>query len=110
MSQDVYTMVPINKSSGSVVSQKGCQPDKDLNRNEIIERIAYLNKKRNDLKQKLGITSYRQRKNIMYKFNKKTRKSGGHPQPGELLDYIKTGEEIQKLQKLVKLFNENELK
>lgn len=95
---DIYARIPINKTAGTVVSQKGCSyVDDDIGIEDLIYIISYLERKRKKLDAVLGVTSYRKKKNIMYKYNKNNRSVKGAKNPRALEAWIFIGTEIKKM-------------
>jgi hypothetical protein len=98
MSVDVLALVPVNGTAAKVVSQKGAAPSIAATRDDLVHQLAMLRRRRDDLKAKLGIANKCQHKNLMARFNKKTRKVGRHPQWETLQEYVATGESIRRIE------------
>lgn len=97
---DIYSRTPVNKTAALSVSQKNCSEyDEPIRPDEIANRIGILQKNHKNLKDSLGIKNKTQHTNLMYRFNKKTRKTGTHKQPELLTEYVRIGQEIQRLQR-----------
>ena len=99
---DIYARIPINKTSGLVVSQRNCVAvEEDIGREDLLYIITYLERKRKKLDAVLGVTSFRKKKNIMYRYNKKNRSVKGAKNPRALEAWIFVGMEINKMKRKI---------
>jgi len=98
---DIYTRLPINQTAKNVISQANAMPDKELSRDELVHILDLLKRKHKLLKSILGIKSRAAHKNMMYRYNKFSRKVGGAKQPRALAEYVRIGIEIQRMQNIV---------
>jgi len=102
MNDDLLARSPINGNAARVVSQCGCVDDADLNREQVLDLIEVLRRQRSMLADRLGIQNRTQKKNLMYRYNKRHARVSGHPQPMVLREYISLGKSLERLHALLR--------
>jgi len=94
---DVYALTPINGTAARVTSQSGCNESDELTIAELQSLKELCDRKRRLIKRFLGITNRSKHKNIMYKYNKRGRRSEGHKAPRILDEYVALGVSINRM-------------
>ena len=98
-----YSLDPIDRVAKRVTNQEDCYDSCLLDREGMIQVISNISKRREIIKEILGIKNKRKVKNLMYMFNKKGRNSFGYSKDRNLfLEFVKCGTEIEKMKDQLK--------
>lgn len=95
-----YSLVPVNKLTALTVDQTNCDNNFYVSNVNLKEILANLQQQRVELKSKLGLTSRKQVRNMVEKFNK-TRKIMPRFKGKEdiVMRFMQVGEQIYKITK-----------
>ena len=107
--RDIYIREPVNKSAAVATSQSGCEDDFLATREDLNFCVAKIERKRRLIKHMLGITSRTKHKNLMARHAKKGRDVSGHKKPRILAEYVKTGENLNRIKRRIGQLNINPL-
>lgn len=88
--KDIYKRYQLNKTSS-------INTPEILNREDKLNILGLLERKHRLIKFILGITTKRQHKNLMQRYNKKGRRVSGHNKPRLLEEYVRVGGYIREL-------------
>lgn len=94
----VLNSQPINRQARIVTSQRRVSStDTPLTREELAAITNRLQRKQRLLKLVLGIKNKSQHNNTLYKFKKKIPQFRGRAEPRALVEYVRVGQEIQRI-------------